>query len=167
MLNHLFKSSAGFQWGVRASAFLVLGVLLFANLLMKPRPHASTTERPKVNLRQIMTDIPYLITVFSWVGYLNIVLITSIILHQSLHGKRGYLFSVCVFLITWMYIYPKIIRFRRFLLAIVLYPSWNRPSDCILLCKCPFSTFISISSLAHRSRFWMHLHLLDGSFQIC
>jgi len=65
MLNRLFKSSAGFQWGVRASAFIVLGMLLFANLLMKPRPHASTTKSPKVDLRQIMTDVPYLITVFS------------------------------------------------------------------------------------------------------
>lgn len=65
MLNHLFKSSAGFQWGVRASAFIVLGMLLFANLLMKTRPHASTTRCSKVDLRQIMTDIPYLITVFS------------------------------------------------------------------------------------------------------
>ena len=65
MLNRLFKSSTGFQWGVRYSAFMVLGMLLFANLLMRPNPHASTTERPKVNFRQMMTDIPYLITVFS------------------------------------------------------------------------------------------------------
>jgi len=65
MLNRLFKSSTGFQWGIRYSSFMVLGILLFANLLMKPNPHASTTERPKVNIREIMTDIPYLITVFS------------------------------------------------------------------------------------------------------
>ena len=98
MLNRLFKSSTGFQWGVRASAFIVLGMLLFANFLMKPRPHASTTERPKVNLRQIMTDIPYLITVFSWVWSLNIVLITSIMPCKIFCDKLGHLLSVCVFL---------------------------------------------------------------------
>ncbi|KXN80861.1 Riboflavin transporter MCH5 [Leucoagaricus sp. SymC.cos] len=44
MLNQLFKGSAGFQWGVHASAFIVLGMLIFANLLMKAKPHALAAE---------------------------------------------------------------------------------------------------------------------------
>jgi len=65
MLNRLFKSSAGFKWGVRASAFIVLGMLLFANLLMKAKPRANGVERPKVDLKGIMTDKPYLISIVS------------------------------------------------------------------------------------------------------
>lgn len=65
MLNKLFKSSAGFKWGVRASAFIVLGMLLFANLLMKAKPRVNGVERPKVDLKKIMTDKPYLISIVS------------------------------------------------------------------------------------------------------
>ncbi|KAF8882584.1 MFS general substrate transporter [Infundibulicybe gibba] len=65
MLNKLFKSSIGFQWGVRASAFIVLGMLFFANLLMTAKPRAKAAERPKVDLKAIMTDKPYLISIFS------------------------------------------------------------------------------------------------------
>ena len=65
MLNQLFKDPAGFQWGVRASAFIVLGMLVFANMLMKAKPRAPAAERPKMNLKEIMTDKPYLICIFS------------------------------------------------------------------------------------------------------
>jgi hypothetical protein len=65
MLNQLFKSSAGFQWGVRVSAFIVLGMLIFANLLMKAKPPAKAAEGPKTDLKGIMTDKPYLISIFS------------------------------------------------------------------------------------------------------
>ena len=51
MLNRLFKSSVDFQWEVRVSAFMVLAILLFANLVMKPRLPASSKGRPRVNLR--------------------------------------------------------------------------------------------------------------------
>lgn len=36
MLNRLF-SQAGFKWAVRAVGFVLLGCLVFANILMKPR----------------------------------------------------------------------------------------------------------------------------------
>ncbi|KAJ3572737.1 hypothetical protein NP233_g2893 [Leucocoprinus birnbaumii] len=65
MLNRLFKGSAGFAWGVRASAFIVLGLLILANLLMIPKPRPPTAARPQFNLKEIMTDKPYLICIFA------------------------------------------------------------------------------------------------------
>ncbi|KAL4256580.1 Proton-linked Monocarboxylate Transporter [Pleurotus pulmonarius] len=60
MLNQLFKSSVGFEWGVRASAFIVLGLLAVANLLMTDNPAAKLqAERP--SMKSIFTDIPYVI----------------------------------------------------------------------------------------------------------
>ena len=63
MLNNLFHGSVGFAWGVRASAFLTMGLLIAANLLMSPRPPPKTEQSdiPKSNLRNIVTDIPYML----------------------------------------------------------------------------------------------------------
>lgn len=66
MLNQLFKGPAGFHWGVRASAFLTLGLLVIANCVMSTRL-PSAKERPpgpKPNVKGILTDIPYMIAVF-------------------------------------------------------------------------------------------------------
>ncbi|THH06902.1 hypothetical protein EW146_g9475, partial [Bondarzewia mesenterica] len=60
MLNQLFQSSAGFKWGVRASAFVVLSLLVPANILMSANPPPG--ERPKPNMRQILTDVPYMLS---------------------------------------------------------------------------------------------------------
>jgi hypothetical protein len=61
MLNNLFHGSAGFAWGVRASAFLTMGLLAAANLLMSAKPQGHTTGRPKAKLRDIITDTPFML----------------------------------------------------------------------------------------------------------
>ncbi|VDB99736.1 unnamed protein product [Peniophora sp. CBMAI 1063] len=63
MLNKLFNGSAGFAWGVRASAFIVLGLLLLANVLMHPRNAITSSEKPKPNLASYFTDWPYIFTI--------------------------------------------------------------------------------------------------------
>ncbi|KXN86183.1 Riboflavin transporter MCH5 [Leucoagaricus sp. SymC.cos] len=65
MLNRLFSNSVGFAWGVRASAFLVLGLLIPANLLMSDRPLLKKEPRPKPNMKAILTDVPYIIAVIA------------------------------------------------------------------------------------------------------
>ena len=65
MLNQLFKGSAGFAWGVRASAFVVLGLLVLTNLLMTTNPAVHTQGKPKPDLRGILTDAPYMIANFA------------------------------------------------------------------------------------------------------
>ncbi|KIJ37797.1 hypothetical protein M422DRAFT_781574 [Sphaerobolus stellatus SS14] len=62
MLNQLFKSRVGFHWGVRASAFIVLGMLIVANLLMSAK---SSRAGPRVNpdIKGIITDVPYLLAI--------------------------------------------------------------------------------------------------------
>lgn len=65
MLNQLLHSSAGFAGGTRATGFLVLGLLTIANCLMSTRlPSAKTRgSRPKLNLREKLTDAPYMIAI--------------------------------------------------------------------------------------------------------
>ncbi|KAF8523759.1 MFS general substrate transporter, partial [Hysterangium stoloniferum] len=68
MLNQWFHGSVGFNWGVRGSAFLTMGVLVVANYLMRPQysdnnqktdeDHHTTT-----NLRDILTDWPFVFLV--------------------------------------------------------------------------------------------------------
>ncbi|THU92260.1 MFS general substrate transporter [Dendrothele bispora CBS 962.96] len=67
MLNQLFqKPSVGFGWGVRASAFVVLGLLVLANLLMSDKRDLKS-EKPKAipDIRGIMTDVPYLLCILA------------------------------------------------------------------------------------------------------
>jgi hypothetical protein len=71
MLNHLFKDRTGFAWGVRASAFIVLGLLIPANFLMTARPMPKELKRPPPPLKVLVTDIPQVLgtlggTVASW-----------------------------------------------------------------------------------------------------
>ncbi|EKM50355.1 uncharacterized protein PHACADRAFT_178098 [Phanerochaete carnosa HHB-10118-sp] len=65
MINRLLHSSIGFAWGTRASAFLITGLLAIANCLMSTRfPNAKTrANRPKLNLKEKLTDAPFMITV--------------------------------------------------------------------------------------------------------
>ncbi|KAF4586380.1 hypothetical protein EYR38_010656 [Pleurotus pulmonarius] len=63
MLNQLFQSSVGFEWGVRASAFVVLGLLVAANLLMSDNPSVKSAGEKPV-LKNILTDIPFMLTSF-------------------------------------------------------------------------------------------------------
>ena len=72
MLNHLFHGSAGFAWGVRAQAFLTLGLLIPANLLMRQPPRrAPSPDLPKARLIAMLTDVPYILTIIGQVTCFN------------------------------------------------------------------------------------------------
>lgn len=64
MLNQLFNHSTGFAWGVRAAAFLNLGMLVLSGFLMKTRP---ITKRDtvdldtKVVLVRVLKDLPFML----------------------------------------------------------------------------------------------------------
>lgn len=67
MLNQLFNSSVGFAWGVRASAFLTLGLLVVANCIMRTRL-PSAKDRPadpnaKPAMNVIITDTAFMLGV--------------------------------------------------------------------------------------------------------
>ncbi|KAF8990290.1 major facilitator superfamily domain-containing protein [Cyathus striatus] len=64
MLNQFFKGSVGFAWGIRASAFLSLGFLCIAIVLMKPNPDVLLMEKPKPDVKGILTDLPYMLANF-------------------------------------------------------------------------------------------------------
>ncbi|KAJ8482683.1 hypothetical protein ONZ45_g14857 [Pleurotus djamor] len=63
MLNRLFHGSAGFAQGVRASAYLCLGLLALSNLLMKDNP-AFKQNAQKASGRGILTDFPFWVFTF-------------------------------------------------------------------------------------------------------
>lgn len=67
LLNHLFNDSkVGFAWGVRYLGFIFVGLLLIANLTMKPR-FSGRRPSPKEDslrlLKKLFTDPPYMLTV--------------------------------------------------------------------------------------------------------
>ncbi|KAF4588805.1 hypothetical protein EYR40_010360 [Pleurotus pulmonarius] len=62
MLNQLFKL-VGFEWAVRASAFVVLGLLGAANLLMSDNP-AVKGDGEKPVLKNVLTDVPFMLASF-------------------------------------------------------------------------------------------------------
>lgn len=70
MLNQLFKSSAGFAWGVRASAFLTMALLFISNCVMTTRPpKSSSSTKPsgselKMHAMNVLKDFPFMIAVY-------------------------------------------------------------------------------------------------------
>jgi hypothetical protein len=74
MLNGLIPK-IGFASAVRASAYLILGLLIIANLCMSTRlpPKKDRPPTPKVALKKILTDVPYIVGVIgvrsSWSQY--------------------------------------------------------------------------------------------------
>ena len=68
MLNQLFHNGVGFSWGVRAAAFMTLGLLSIANLILRTRlPDARQRRKaaaekavPTAHMRDILTDVPFL-----------------------------------------------------------------------------------------------------------
>lgn len=58
MLNQLFNGSVGFAWGVRASAFLILGMLVLANILMSTNKTLMSLEKPHPDVKGILKDVP-------------------------------------------------------------------------------------------------------------
>lgn len=63
MLNQLLQSSVSFGWSVRATAFLVLGLLVLANVLMSDNPSIKE-ETQKPSVVSILTDLPYMLANF-------------------------------------------------------------------------------------------------------
>lgn len=64
LLNNLFESRLGFAWGVRSVAFLDLGLLAIANVIMKPRlrPRKHLHDSPPpATFREVMGDVPFLV----------------------------------------------------------------------------------------------------------
>lgn len=66
MLNRLFYGRAGFAWGVRATAFLTLGLLLIACCLLRPRRSSRAKHRKQGSLppiKPVIMDVPYVLTI--------------------------------------------------------------------------------------------------------
>lgn len=64
MLNNLFENpKVGFAWGVRASAFVCLGLLIPANLLMTTARPTKVQKLPPPKLSVLLTDAPYILGV--------------------------------------------------------------------------------------------------------
>ncbi|GJJ06046.1 hypothetical protein Clacol_000234 [Clathrus columnatus] len=64
MLNRLINGSVGYAWGVRASAFLVLGLLILSNILMSPN-QAISSKREKPDIKGVLTDVPFMLGSFA------------------------------------------------------------------------------------------------------
>ncbi|KAA1479109.1 hypothetical protein DENSPDRAFT_893740 [Dentipellis sp. KUC8613] len=58
MLDQLFHGSAGYAWGVRASAFIVLALLALANVLMTTDPAVSAYKKAKPDIKGFLHDAP-------------------------------------------------------------------------------------------------------------
>ncbi|KAI0765381.1 MFS general substrate transporter [Fomes fomentarius] len=66
MLNSLMNSSVGFAWGVRAQAFLTLGLLLVANMTMTTRTDSiksAAAAKKELSRTHLLQDYPYWISV--------------------------------------------------------------------------------------------------------
>lgn len=67
MLNQLFKQSAGFPWGVRASAFLSMGLLAISTCLMKVHPSVKKGQQIELDLKpvlvKVLKDFPFMLSV--------------------------------------------------------------------------------------------------------
>ncbi|KZT65262.1 MFS general substrate transporter [Daedalea quercina L-15889] len=67
MLNRLFNGSAGFAWGTRAVAFLMLVLLTIANCIMRTRLPGTKDKGSQVPIKTVMVDPPYVLTVVATV----------------------------------------------------------------------------------------------------
>ena len=63
MHNQLFSGKAGFAWGVRATAFLMLGLLIIAKLLMSTRLPAKHNA-PKPDVGEVFRHVPFMLAVW-------------------------------------------------------------------------------------------------------
>ena len=67
MLNRLFSGPAGFPWGTRAVAFLMLVLMTIANLIMWTRLPGTKDKGNQVPIKSVMVDPPYVLTVIACV----------------------------------------------------------------------------------------------------
>ncbi|KAK0499790.1 major facilitator superfamily domain-containing protein [Armillaria luteobubalina] len=67
LLNQLIHYGPGFQWAVRAAAFLSLGCLVLGNILISvpSRRAQSLIEPPQLQNKTILKNIPYTLTIIS------------------------------------------------------------------------------------------------------
>ncbi|KAF8192999.1 major facilitator superfamily domain-containing protein [Pholiota molesta] len=63
LLNNVFSRASGFPWGVRAVAFMDLGLLIIANSIMRTRlpPKSARGRDGEATIRSVLTDIPFII----------------------------------------------------------------------------------------------------------
>lgn len=73
MLNQLLQNGVSYAWSVRASAFLALGMLLAANMLMTsyPRPPPTKSQQQPAGMKELLTDAPYMFVAIGYVLYLH------------------------------------------------------------------------------------------------
>lgn len=66
LLNNLFEGAPGFGWAVRAAAFMDLGLLIIANLIMRTRlpPKRNQGKKGVSVFKEVISDVPYLIYMF-------------------------------------------------------------------------------------------------------
>jgi MFS family permease len=62
LLNNVIERAPGFAWAVRAVAFMDLGLLVVANLIMRTRlPPKKKQENGDSLAKEVLTDVPYMI----------------------------------------------------------------------------------------------------------
>ncbi|KAJ6597990.1 major facilitator superfamily domain-containing protein [Mycena sp. CBHHK59/15] len=70
VLNHLFHSSIGFNWGIRAMGFMSLGCFILGNLLIRAprrvkRATTATPESSPTEPQAPLWDLPYVLILIS------------------------------------------------------------------------------------------------------
>jgi len=63
LINNVIKER-GYQWGVRAAGFFVLGACIMGNLLMRPRYAPQHTKPPAPSIFKLLRDPPYMVATF-------------------------------------------------------------------------------------------------------
>ena len=96
LLNQLIHSRVGFAWGVRASGFLTLGLLIVANCIMTMRvsPRAGPKRKYGVQMLHVLTDGTYMLAVAGYVPRLLAVSCRQLTDTQVLPRPVGLLHAV-------------------------------------------------------------------------
>ncbi|KAI0728962.1 major facilitator superfamily domain-containing protein [Fomitopsis betulina] len=91
MLNRLINDHTGFAWGVRATAFLDLGLLAIANSVMTTRSPSAKQRGPgpKLDMKAILTDWPYLVFLLGCVAFSYAKIYFYLQLWMNVHGLSG------------------------------------------------------------------------------
>lgn len=90
----------GFPWAMRAAAFLILGLLIYANLTVKSRLPPTPRPWALMDFVKPFTEVPYFLTVFgAFLFFFGMFLpFTFIILSAQYHGMSanlsGYLVAI-------------------------------------------------------------------------
>jgi hypothetical protein len=101
LLNKLFQNpKVGFAWGVRVAAFIILVLLVIANLVLKTRlPSAKEREamgmpkRRKIEVGPILRDVPYMLATFGLLDSCVLILYRADCKFLALRLSHGASFS--------------------------------------------------------------------------